>query len=476
LGGNVTTTGSQTYNDALSLTADAVLLSADTLVFANTVTNDAAGALTLTALNGIGLGGNVSSLGNIAFNGEVTINANLIINSTSGDLLFANRILNKDSATYTSAYNLELSALVGLVTLGDSVGIATTTVDATLPSSLALNDLTVRAETIRILGDVLTRRNQLFDGAVLIGDNGTKGALYEYYLTLMDPLSEIEIDNPVLARTLISIDPSIVFTQTVDDVEENTHTLFTAAIKRPGDPGQPIVEFKNEVGSFTPLYSINVLTLQDDARGENVGTIKLFGSVNTFFNQAYRSGTLFAEPAGELNAFTFTVDAANATISFDLFKSVADNTVALINSSDRESNLVFNGPTAFKGETTMPDFPVGKWANVTTGMSLSALAASRAGGGGAIAPIQRPGSEVPPFSISIRPEFTPPSGSAPVSSSISARPVDRTGISGSELMAAIQASNNFELTNGSSGGSVSVSMGVTAKEIDCKAEELECKK
>jgi hypothetical protein len=315
----------------------------------------------------------------------------------------------------------------------------------------------VTAPTIRILADVLTRHDQAFRGAVLIGDNGVKGALYEYYLALLtsiDPLKPLPIlANPIMARTLVSIDPSISFIGTVDDTVKNTHALYSAAITHlaPGDLGfvAPAIEITKEVGKLAPLFSINLLTMQSTNSAAYIGSIKLNGEINTFMDQNYRTNTLTADPISPLNTVTFQVDDINAKISFDLYKNVLTNETMLTNTEGLDG-LILNGPTTFNGLKTTPTFPTGKWSSVTMGMSLAALAASRMGGP---AEPGKPSNEVAktvdvPKVIPQLPQIAP---------------IDRNRANAGAMMAAIMNNNNFEIPKMMPDGSVFVSMGSPAK-------------
>jgi hypothetical protein len=305
------------------------------------------------------------------------------------------------------------------------------------------------------LGDVLTRNNQLFTGAVSIGDNGTKGALFEYYLSLLSLIDRLRIRvtlvDPIYARTFVSIDPSVTFAGTVDDVVKNTHSLFSAAITHlaPGDVGfvDPEIVFAKEIGKTNPLYSINLITRQNTNTDAYVGIIKLNGEVNTFSDQDYRSNTLTADPIAPLNTMTFSVDDANAKISFDLFKDLATNEFSLTN-TDGAAELLFNGTTSFNGEETIPTFPTGKWNSVTVGLSLSgqeALKRSRAGGAEMNNVIQEA------LTTAVLTQTTP---LIPQLNRISQ---DHTN--GGSIMAHIMNNNNFEIPKTAASGNVFVSMG-----------------
>jgi hypothetical protein len=459
LNGNITTTGALTFNDAVSLT-NAVTLNADSLRFVAAVSSGSANsALTITTIGDLILGGNITTTRNQTYNSDVTVNGNITLSSTAGDILFAKKILSQAN----QSYSLEVSAVAGLVTITDSVGINFIT-SGYIPQSVltihALRNFTVTAANIHILGDVLTRNDQLFTGAISIGDNGTLGALYEYYLTLLDPLEIPVLVDPIYARTFISIDPSVTFAGTVDDLVPNTHSLYAAAISHlaPGDAGflTPTITFDFEIGKTIPLYSINLLTMQNTNPAAYVGNLFLNGEVNTFSDQTYRTNTLTADPLSPLTSMTFTVDDMNAKISFDLFKADPVGTeegVYSFTNTDGDAILIFNGPTTFNGETTIPTFPTDpsvRWSTVTQGMSLSALAASRRGNDGdSRAVVQETATAPAPIST---PRIDPRIGLIP-----------RHELDGAATLAGIIGNNNFEIPKAMSTGNVNVSMGAPVR-------------
>jgi autotransporter-associated beta strand protein len=479
-GGTQTLAGPDAYQGNTTLASGATLILGHASALGTGVLNSFGGSLGMTAdqnvkLNSLTVNGAVILIGDIRSTGAQTYN-NLVTLSPTGNVIIVNTVTltsNNSPITFNgmilsaanSSASLAINAGTGLVTMTNSVGIATTTTNSVLPTTFALSDLTITARNIRILGDVLTRRNQLFTGAVSIGDNGTKGALLEYYLTLLtsqDPLKPLPVLlNPIYARTFISIDPSIIFAGTVDDLVANTHALFSAAITHlaPNDAGfiSPQIQFDAEIGKTTPLYALNLLTMQNTNPAAYIGNIGLKGEVNTFSDQTYRTNTLTADPLAPLTSVTFTVDDINAKISFDLFKAApvgaADGVYAFTN-TDGNATLLFNGPTTFNGLRAIPTFPTNpsvRWNTVSQGMSLSALAASRRSSGGGNAAPKAPELAAPaPINA---PRIDP-----------RANLIRRGEIDGAPTMAAIINNNNFEVTKVvaiSSG--VSVSMGSPAR-------------
>jgi hypothetical protein len=485
LGGNVTTTGAQTYNDAVVLVGP-VTISSSTASFASSITGNANSALTISTTGSMRFGGSISTAGNQTYNNDVTVAGDISMTSSGGSIIFNNKVLSQAN----QSYSLTVFA-ANQISLGDSVGIAVTTTGAVLPTTYALRDFLVTAPTIRILADVLTRRNQVFTGAVLIGDNGVKGALYEYYQTLLtsiDPLKDLPVlVNPIMARTFISIDPSIKFVGTIDDTIKNTHALYSAAITHlaPEDVGfvAPAIEITKEIGKTTPLQSINLLTMQSSNTAAYIGTIKLNGEVNTFSDQSYRTNKLTADPISPLNTVTFTVDDANAKISFDLYKDTLTKEYSLTNTNGSAA-LLFNGTTTFNGKETIPTLPKGKWNSVTVDLSLSgqeAVKRARSAGG-----VEQSTTAQDKATSSVITLITP------VTPQIARTANDHTN--GGSIMAGIMNNNNFEIPKMAADGNVFVSMGgpsrsgkdpdevrdedlrLKSSQEDCSGDAAECEK
>jgi hypothetical protein len=151
---------------------------------------------------------------------------------------------------------------------------------------------------------------------------------------------------------------------------------------------------------------------------------------------------------------TFTVDDMNAKISFDLFKADPVGTeegVYSFTNTDGDAILIFNGPTTFNGETTIPTFPTDpsvRWSTVTQGMSLSALAASRRSRA-----LEQERTAAAPASLTpMTPRIDPRIGLIP-----------RHELDGAATLAGIIGNNNFEIPKALSTGNVNVSMGAPVR-------------
>ena len=165
-GGSVTTTGDQTYNDAVTLSAGAITLSGANVTFNSTVTGgtaaltvNASGATTFndtvtvsslttdaagtTALNG----GTVTTSAGQVHNDPVTLGAAATLNAGAGAITFA--------STVTGPHALNANT-TGATTFGGAVDVASVTTNA--GGTTAING-----------GSVITTGNQIYNDAVALG-------------------------------------------------------------------------------------------------------------------------------------------------------------------------------------------------------------------------------------------------------------------------------------------------------------------
>jgi len=261
-------------------------------------------------------------------------------------------------ATVGKVQSIVINAGTGKVTLGDSIG-----------SVARPNKLEVTGSRIFILADILTGNTQTYNGAASIGD-GThigkalvKGFLFDDHLKYFDyeqanMVSTVKYKNndPRYVRTLVSMDPTVTFNGTVDDVGEYIHTLLVAAIA-PDEPSarsrstMPIINFNNSISQTIPLYSLNAQTIVLNPRTTTpnlnvyVGEINLIGSVTTYSNQVFRSEIMRAgalTPGGELK---FSVVDPAATVVFNLPMRADNSGINLVNTNGGRDTLVVNGST-----------------------------------------------------------------------------------------------------------------------------------
>jgi hypothetical protein len=206
-----------------------------------------------------------------------------MIQSTGSSVLFNRTITapgnNKNGTDLTVIAN-------GSVTINGNIGENTVNNRSfrTLTSNSNINNLTVTASRILINADILTMVEQTYNGAVIIGDNGTNGT----------------------TRTLLSLDPKIHFNGTVDDAMANIHTLIARAVSVESGPTDvadvPRIIFGGKVGGTSPLYALQAITGIQSVDGmpgdidiastiaspfDMIGQIIVSDSVTTFQDQTY---------------------------------------------------------------------------------------------------------------------------------------------------------------------------------------------
>jgi autotransporter-associated beta strand protein len=260
------TTGSQTYNANLELAAN--------------------GNTRLDTINS-----------NITFNGTITAGINskanqrsLLINAGSGTVVFNERV-GSDRGLYANFNN----------------------------NNTNLYTLRVTAGRIEIKADILTFENQIYNGPVFIGSNGTNGT----------------------TRTLISVDPSIVFNSTIDDINPTTptHTLEAKAIAVDYSM-TPILQFNGDIGGDQPLASLVSITgTQLTTSGTQVGdvssnpvryngSITIGGSVTTSGDQSYTSNQITLGSTSNQQQVFKTTD--NGNLDFNI--GIQPNSIQINNS------------------------------------------------------------------------------------------------------------------------------------------------
>jgi len=259
-------------------------------------------------------------------------------------------------ATVGKIQSIVINAGSGEVTLGDSIG------------SLARpNRLEVTGSRIFILADILTGNTQTYHGDASIG-SGTyigkafvKGFLFDDHLKYFDyqqtnMISTVKYKNndPRYVRTLVSMDPTVTFNGTVDDVGEYTHTLLVAAIA-PDQPTSrstmPIINFNDSISQTIPLFSVNAQThvLNPGTTTPNlnayVGEINLTGSVTTYSDQVFRSELMNAGAQTAGGELQFSVVDPTANVLFNLGPKSDNSGINLINTNGGRDALVINGTT-----------------------------------------------------------------------------------------------------------------------------------
>ena len=123
---------------------------------------------------------------------------------------------------------------------GDRVGYAFNgvTVDTTNTAD-SFYKMVVTGDEITIRGDVMTYEEQTYNGSILIGSTASNGT----------------------TRTLLSMDPKVVFNGTVNDTVSGKHTLIAKAVEIDrGSNATPTVDFKSTVGQTVALANYQGLT------------------------------------------------------------------------------------------------------------------------------------------------------------------------------------------------------------------------
>ena len=244
---------------------------------------------------------------NYAGNLVIAGNGNTRLETLNSNIYFSGTIT-AGSNSKGNLRSLLINAGTGTVTFNERVGS-----DRGLYANFNTRDtnlytLSVRAARIEINADIMTFENQIYRGAIIIGDNGTNG----------------------LIRTLISVDPSIVFDGTIDDATLNTHTLHALAIAVDTSI-VPTLSFKGDIGGTQALASIEaVVGIQLTTGGSQVGdiganpatfkgTISIEGNVTTAGDQSFTANNIILGAAGidQLQKF-LTTDNGNVNFNVGL--------------------------------------------------------------------------------------------------------------------------------------------------------------
>jgi hypothetical protein len=242
---------------------------------------------------------------NYAGNLVIAGNGNTRLETLNSNIYFSGTIT-AGSNSKGNLRSLLINAGTGTVTFNERVGS-----DRGLYANFNTRDtnlytLSVRAARIEINADIMTFENQIYTGSVIIGDNGTNG----------------------LIRTLISVDPSIVFDGTIDDATLNTHTLHALAIAVDNSM-VPTLDFKGDIGSTQALASLEaVVGTQLTTGGAQVGdigaspatyngTISIEGNVTTSGDQTYTANNIVLGAVGSNQIQKFTTT-DNGNVNFNV--------------------------------------------------------------------------------------------------------------------------------------------------------------
>ena len=314
LSGNNTFTGNTQVNGAyLNLGSNNAFGSTATVISNNGSLGTSFNAvLTSLIVNGdVTLMTNIPSTGTQVYNGAVTLGGGnaiagivtpLVISTVNSNITF-NSTINGGIGSKVNKRSLSIDAGTGIVTFNGEIGNPVYTADQNI------YQLYVKGQKIIIKADITTFETQIYDGAVLVGDNGTNGVV----------------------RTLLSEDPSVTFLSTIDDLVANTHTLNVYAVAYTMTSSRPLVTFDGAIGGLQPLYSIVAVTgLQNPTDrfssiitdpASYVGTVSINANVTTQSNQIFTAQNISLGNTGGLlatNSVAFTTNGGNVTFNVGL--------------------------------------------------------------------------------------------------------------------------------------------------------------
>jgi hypothetical protein len=267
---NINTIGSQYYGVVRDATTGNIIR--DTLINISNVSTNS--DVTLTYLPGVAndYEFNVNNVGHFhSLTGDIKFTGTL-----NGDTSYRNFALTDISLP---AVTISSDALDGNVTFNNAVGQPLYNPDGTqvsIRSYLAqnannINQLVVTASHINLNADIVTLNSQVFNGAIVVGDNGQN---FNYDLT-----------TGISNRVLLSEDPSITINGSINDKVIGTHILNIRAVSLDSQVS-PFVGIYGSVGDIVPLYGINVsLGNQDPDPGEGLVKVPNFSAIaSTSYN------------------------------------------------------------------------------------------------------------------------------------------------------------------------------------------------
>jgi hypothetical protein len=283
------------------------------------------------------LASNIQTVGNQYYSGTLTTgfggqpaDTSMSISSQNGDITF-NSGLNSDAANRS----LTINASNGTVTFNDTVGYLSPNRSS---KGFDIYNLIVNAKHINLFANVYTLNNQTYNGAVVIGDNGSNG----------------------LIREFISVDPSITFGGTVDDSSAVTHTMDVRAISY-DRAITPSISFIGPIGSIVPLGALSVTTQtilpppvdnpHADPVIESSGNLTIGGNVTTVGSQNFSTGGVVLQPSP---GNSITLNSKQGTVQFvglpqNVVADLGNQLTVLNNSAPVVPNIVQTTPS---GQTT----------------------------------------------------------------------------------------------------------------------------
>jgi autotransporter-associated beta strand protein len=298
------------------------------------------GTIELPALNVIGnvdLHSNIFTTGAQTYNGNlgITVNGDTRLETNNSNISF-NGTITAGNDSKDNRRSLLINAGRGTVAFNDRVGSDRGLYANFNNDNINLYTLNVTAARIEIKADILTFENQVYNGSVYIGNNGSNG----------------------FVRTLISVDPSVKFNGTVDDLALNTHQLVVKAIAV-NYSGVPLVEFVGDVGSNQALASLAAVTgTQITTAGSQVGDISnnpvnfkgimtIGGSVTTAGDQSYTANKIVLGSRSNQQQVFKTTNNGN----FDFNVAMEPNSVQVKNTINNHELIIDLGRGSISAAT-----------------------------------------------------------------------------------------------------------------------------
>jgi hypothetical protein len=223
------------------------------------------------------LASDIKTTGAQTYNGGVILDAGyavsdvvtpMTISTVNGDITFGGTLASGNNAFLTKqSLTLKAGGATSKITFNDTVGSLLTKNNGTYDDyksnegTSSIYDLKITGSQIVINANITTFSSQIYDGAVLIGDNTTNGTARTLLVEYIDSSGATPIE---LAR----IKPTITFSKTIDDSTANTHDLIIKAVSLDGKTS--VVTFEGAIGSFTPLKSLTVALGSQNPSGKSL--------------------------------------------------------------------------------------------------------------------------------------------------------------------------------------------------------------
>ena len=261
----------------------------------------------LTVTGNVQLDSGITTTGDQIYNNNVVVKAGsrataAVISATNSDISFMGTLKGEGNAKNRS---LTINAGTGDVLFGNRVGYAFNGVTVNINNTAdSFYKMTVTGKDITVKGDVMTYEEQTYNGNVLIGSTASNGT----------------------TRTLLSMDPKVIFNGSVNDTVEGKHTLIAKAIEiNRGSNSTPTVQFKSTVGRTTKLKAYSGLTGYQSV-GANWGVINASSPFGTTVGTGQTMGPVVSsgdngkKAARGIMQFAKTFTAKNNTLNFSSFR------------------------------------------------------------------------------------------------------------------------------------------------------------